>query len=145
MLTAGVIGAVIAAALAWNLTKRLASDRIQRLMDRRRSSSRLVSRGEYLDGGRHVPVSLALSGSAFYYESAGSKESLNLEWVEEVTYGHDPVSGHFIGEARLLRLLCFDQPYEFLISVDVIRFWQAMLPAHSKATPQKRVAELAPA
>jgi hypothetical protein len=145
VLTASLIGAVIVAVLGWNLLRRFASDRIQRLMDGRRSSSRLVSRGEYIDEGRHVRVSLALNGAAFYYESAESKDSLDLEWVEEVEYGNDDVTGPIIGEARLMRLRCFDQPFEFLIPIDALHYWQAMLPAHRKTAAKNALPIALPA
>jgi hypothetical protein len=62
MLTWLITGIALAAIvyLVMILAARIASDRIQQFMDRRRASSRLVSRGELIDGNRHLPVALAL-------------------------------------------------------------------------------------
>ena len=131
MLTLVIIGAaVVVIVLGWNLFKRFASDRIQHFMDGRRASSRLVSRGELIDGSRHLPVSLALSASTLYYENSDMQASLDLEWVQEVEYENDVVTGQSVGDGKILRLRCNSQAFEFLIPTGVLQQWQMMLPAH---------------
>jgi len=135
MLTWLTIGIALAAVvyLGRNLARRFASDRIQQLMDRRRASSRLISRGELIDGSRHLPVALALDAATLYYESADLQASLDLQWIEEVEYDGDVVTGHSIGAGRILTLRCYSQAFEFLIPVDALPRWQEVLPAHRRA------------
>lgn len=134
MLTLYSIGAAaVVAVLGWNLIKRFASDRIEHFADGRRASSRLVSRGEFIDGGRHVPVSLAITGSAFYYENSDMQASLDLEWIQEVEYEDELVTGQHVGDGNVLRLRCFSQVFEFILPNDVLQQWMVVLPAHREA------------
>src|SRR3954453_10978668 len=94
MLTWLSLVAVIAAAfLAWNLYKRFGSDRIGLLNDRRRATSGLVSRGEFVDGNRHMAVALAVTQSTFFYENSDMQASLDLQWVREVEYDTELATG----------------------------------------------------
>jgi hypothetical protein len=124
------IAAVVVVYLCRNLAARFASDRTQQLMDRRRASSRLVSRGELIDGSRHLPVALALGAAALYYESSDLQASLDLEWIREVDYDGEVVTGHSVGEGRILTIRCYSQSFQFLIPIAVLPQWQAVLPAH---------------
>jgi hypothetical protein len=135
MFTWLTIGITLAALvyLGRNLARRFASDRIQQLMDRRRASCRLVSRGELIDGSRHVAVALALGASTLYYESSDLQASLDLEWIEEVEYDDEVVTGHSMGAGRILTLRCYSQAFAFLIPIDALAQWQAVLPAHRRA------------
>lgn len=124
-----IAGVVVAALLGWNLARRLAADGIGRLKDRRRASSRLVSSAEFIDGVRHVPVSLALNHLALYYENADMQASLDLEWIQEVEYDDELVTGRSIRRGKVLRLRCYSQVFEFILPVGVLQKWQAELPA----------------
>ena len=130
MLTWVIIGITLAALvyLGRKLTRRVAPDRIQQLMDGRRASSRLVGRGELIDGSRHVPVALALDASTIYYESSDVQASLALEWIQEVEYDDAAVTGYSI-----LTLRCYSQAFEFIIPIEALPQWQAVLPAHRRA------------
>src|ERR1051325_6780433 len=112
MLTWLITGIALAAVfyLIKILAARLASDRIQQFMDRRRASSRLVSRGELVDGNRHLPVALALGPSTLYYESSELQASLDLEWIGEVEYDDDVVTGQYAGAGPILTIRCPTQP-----------------------------------
>jgi hypothetical protein len=130
MAQAVLIGAVIVLALlTWTLLRHLASDRMQQFTDRRRGSSRFVSLGEFVDGSRHLPVAMALSGSAFYYENSNMQASLDLQWIQEVEYENELATGHHVGTGRVMRLRCFSQTFEFVLPEDVVAQWQAILPA----------------
>src|ERR1041385_5776040 len=135
MLTWLVVGIAVVAVLylGRNLATRSASDRIRQVMDRRRASSRLVSRGELIDGNRHLPVDLALSESALFYESSDLQASLDLEWIGEVEYDDAVVTGQYVGDGSILTIRCYSQAFEFLIPIAVLPLWQAVLPAHQAA------------
>ena len=135
MLLLAVLGLALAALLTRVLVKRLSSDHIQRIMDGRRATSRLVTRAEFIDGTRHVPVSLALGALAIYYENQHMQASLDLDWIEAVEYEADLVTGQYAGEGRILRLQCFNEAFEFLIPSDALPHWQSLLSARSLALP----------
>lgn len=116
--------------LAWMLSRRFASDRLQLFSDRRRGSSRLVSRGEFVDGNRHMPVALALTDEAFYYENSDMQASLERHWIQEVEYDDELATGGSIAEGTVLRLRCLSQTFEFVVPADSVRQWKTFLPPH---------------
>ncbi|HSP16336.1 MAG TPA: hypothetical protein VLV78_16430 [Thermoanaerobaculia bacterium] len=130
MLLMWILLAVVAvAALVWNLWKRMAADGMQRLNDERRSSCRLVGRGELVDGKQHIPVAMALSAKTLYYENADLNASLELEYVEEVEYANELVTGQPVAGGKVMRLRCFSKVFEFVIDSAAAPQWQAVLPA----------------
>ncbi len=135
MLTWLVIGIALVGVvyLGRNLAARFASHRLRQFIDRRRTSSRLVSRGELIDGNRHLPVALALSESALFYESSDLQASLDLEWIGEVEYDDAVVAGKYVGDGSVLTIRCYSQAFEFLIPIAALPQWQAVLPAHRQA------------
>jgi hypothetical protein len=89
----------------------------------------LVSSAEFIDGVRHVPVSLALNHRALYYENADMQASLDLEWIQEVEYDDELVTGQSIRRGKVLRLRCYSQVFEFIVPAGALQKWQAVLPA----------------
>jgi hypothetical protein len=131
-----LIGAVmVLGVLTWTLLKQFANDRIQRFTDLRRASSRFVSRGDYVDGRRHLPVVLALGGQAFFYENSDMQASLDLEWIQEVEYEDELTTGQRVGNSRVMRLRCFSQTFEFVLPGDVVAKWQNILPSRRYHRP----------
>jgi hypothetical protein len=124
-----ISGVVIVAVLAWNLTKRFASDGVRRFKDGRRPSARVVSSAEFIDGSRRIPVSLALNEAALYYENSDMQASLDVDWIQEVEYENELVTGQHVGQGKVLRLRCFSRVVEFILPADAIQQWQAVLPA----------------
>jgi hypothetical protein len=131
---------VVLALLGWSLVTRLAADRIQLFSDRRRSSSRLVSLGEFIDGSRHIPVALALTQSTFYYENSDMQACLDLHWIHEVEYEDELATGQTVAAGKVLRLRCFSQTFEFVLPIDVVQRWQALLPPRRISDPAGLVA-----
>src|SRR5437016_10835539 len=84
---------VVVAFLGWNLYRRFGADRIAEISERRRSSSRLVGRGEFVDGNRHLAVALAVTQSTFFYENSDMQASLDLQWVREIEYDTELATG----------------------------------------------------
>ena len=120
----------VVALLLWMLLKRFASDSLQLFSEQRRASSRLVSRGEFVDGNRRLPVALALTDSAFHYENSDMQASVERQWIEEVEYDDELSTGQSIGEGTALRLRCSSQTFEFVLPADSIGQWKTFLPAH---------------
>ena len=125
-----VIPAVVVAFLLFNLFKRLASDRLEAFSASRRGSSQLVSRGELVDGSRHLNVALALTDSAFIYENSDMQASLERKWIQEVEYENELSTGQSVGDGKVLRLRCFSKTFEFVLPPEVAGLWQTALSAH---------------
>ena len=122
------------------LIAHFSSGNIQRFMNQRRAGSQLVSRGELIDGNRHIPVALALGASALYYESSELQASLDLEWICEVDYDDEVVTGHFIGDGKIVTIRCHSQAFEFLIPMAELAQWQRLLPARRRPIEETAVA-----
>ena len=123
-----IVAVVAVALLGWNLYRRFATDRIAVFTERRRADSKIVSRGEYVDGNRHLDVALALTQSTLFYENSDMQASIDLDWVREVEYDTELATGHAIEEGKVLRLRSQSQTFEFVLAQkDVVR-WHLLLP-----------------
>src|SRR6476469_10005185 len=109
------------ALLGFSVFNRFSDDRHEAFSARLRDSSQLVSRGEFIDGSRHLDTALALTDSAFIYESVDGQSSFDRKWIQEVEY----VNG------KMMRLRCFSKTLEFLLSPPVMLQWEAILPAQA--------------
>lgn len=126
--TLAIVALVVAAFLGWNLYKRFISDRIGAINEKRRAGSRLVSRGEFVDGNRHVDVALALTKETFYYENTEMQASIDLQWVREIEYDSELATGIAVGAGRLLRMRSDSQTFEFVLPDDMVTRWTTTLP-----------------
>jgi len=123
------IAAVLAVAfLGWNLYRRFGLDRIAELNERRRTTSRMVSRGEFVDGNRHLAVALAVTQSTFFYENSDMQASLDLQWVREIEYDTELATGLVVDGGKVLRMRSDSQTFEFVLPNDVVARWHMMLP-----------------
>ncbi|MEA2342964.1 MAG: hypothetical protein QOF63_1133 [Thermoanaerobaculia bacterium] len=131
-----VIAAFIAlAVLGWNLYRRLGADRIEKFMERRRTTARMVSRGEFVDGNRHLAVALAVTDSTFFYENSDMQASLDLQWVREIEYDTELATGLAVAGGKVLRLRCDSQTFEFVLPNDVVARWHMMMPPRRVVVP----------
>jgi len=122
-------GVVVVAVLGWNLVRRFGSDRIGALMDKRRATSRFVSRGELVDGNRHLDVALAVTQSTLFYENATMQASVDLQWVREIEYDSVLATGAAPPAGKVLRLRLDIRVLEFIIAADDMPRWHLALPA----------------
>ena len=125
-----IVPGVIVAFLIASLLRRFSSDRIAALNERRRFSSSVVSRAEFIDGQRHLDVALALTDSAFIYENADMQAFLERKWIHEVEYENELSTGQPVPSGKVLRLRCFSRTFEFVIPTEFVSQWQTALPAH---------------
>lgn len=114
--------------LCWNLYRRFGADRIAAFSDKRRPTSRIVSRGEFVDGSRHMEVALALTQTTLFYENADMQASLDLQWISEVEYDTQLSTGNAPAKGKVLRLRCYSQLFEFVVPDDTVARWHMMLP-----------------
>jgi hypothetical protein len=128
-----IVGIGVLAFLGWTLYRSFGADRIAAICDKRRSSSRIVSRGEFFDGNRHMEVALALTRSTFFYENADMQASLELEWISEIEYDTQLSTGHSVTGSKVLRLRCYSQVFEFVVPNDAVAQWHMLLPPRRAA------------
>lgn len=117
--------------LGWHLSRRFGADRIGAFNDRRRAGSRMVSRGDYIDGNRRLPVALAVSESTFFYENSAMQGSLDLAWLREVEYDNELATGRAIERGTVLRLRSGSQTFEFVLPKEAAARWSDTLPART--------------
>ena len=126
---------VAVAYLGWNLYRRFGTDRIAVFNERRRSSSRMVGRGEFVDGNRHLDVALAVTQSMLFYENADMQASLDLQWIREIEYDTELGTGGTVPGGKVLRLRSDSQTFEFVLPNDTVARWHTMLPARRAVAP----------
>lgn len=129
-----IAAAAVALFLCWNLYRRFAAGRIDAFSDRRRAASRIVSRGQFVDGSRHLDVALALTRDTFFYENGDMQASLDLQWIREIEYDTRLATGAAIEGGKVLRLRSDSQSFEFVLPDDVVARWHTMLPARRGVT-----------
>lgn len=126
-------GAVVVLLLSSNLRRRFGADRIAAFSEKRRASSRIVSRGEFFDGNRRMDVALALTGDTFFYENTDLQASLDLQWVREIEYDSSLATGAPIHGGKVLRLRCHSQTFEFVLPEEMVARWETTLPPRRDA------------
>ncbi|HEX7830463.1 MAG TPA: hypothetical protein VF787_12450 [Thermoanaerobaculia bacterium] len=124
---------VVVAILGWNLFRRFGTDRILALNEKRRASSRMVGRGEYFDGNRHLEVALAVTPSTFFYENADMEASIDLQWVREIEYDNELATGSVPPNGKVLRIRSSSQTFEFVLPEATVARWHVMLPPRRDA------------
>lgn len=70
-----------------------------------------------------------MNESTLFYENDDWRGSLDLEYVEEIEYEDELMTGHEVGTGTVLRLRCFSKVFEFVLDHGVVPQWQAVLPA----------------
>ncbi|HEX9500577.1 MAG TPA: hypothetical protein VGA10_02890 [Thermoanaerobaculia bacterium] len=123
-----IVGLAVLAALIWILMRMRSTDLLEEKMARRRSSSRLVSRADLVEGMERIPVALALTNEAIYYENPDLDASLDLSRIEEIEYDNETATGQVL-DGNALRLRSHGHTFEFVLDPDSTGKWRAMLPA----------------
>ncbi|HVR40029.1 MAG TPA: hypothetical protein VMU84_13110 [Thermoanaerobaculia bacterium] len=124
---------IVVAFLGWNLYQRFGVDRIHALNEKRRATSRMVGRGELVDGNRHLEVALALTQETLFYENADMQASIDLQWVREIEYDTELTTGTTRPNGKVLRLRSHSQTFEFVLPNDLLARWHMMLPPRREA------------
>jgi hypothetical protein len=135
MVWLSIVATAVVAFLGWNLYRRFGADRMAELTERRRGTSRMVSRGDFVDGNRHLDVVLSLTQSTFFYENADMEASVELQWVSEVEYDDGLATGGAIKGGKVLRLRCYSQVFEFVLPTEFVPRWHMMLPPRRTLYP----------
>jgi hypothetical protein len=128
-----LLALAVAGFLGWNLYRRFGADRIAAFNEKRRATSRLVGKGELVDGNRHLEVALALTNTTLFYENADMQASVDLQWVREIEYDTELATGTVPQNGKVLRLRSQSQTFEFVLPNDVVARWHMMLPPRRAA------------
>jgi hypothetical protein len=139
-----IAGIAIVAILGFNLFQRFGSDRIAAFIEKRRKTSRMVGRGEFVDGNRHLEVALALDNDTFFYENGDMQASIDLQWVREIDYDTELATGTMPPAGRVLRLRSNSQAFEFVIPNDDVARWHMMLPPRRSSEASAAAVSLPP-
>ena len=123
-----IVGLAVLAVLIWFFIRTRSRDLLEEKMARRRSSSRLVSRADLVEGLERIPVALALTNEAIFYENPDLDASLDLKQIEEVEYDNETATGQVL-DGNALRLRSHGHTFEFVLDPDSTGKWRAMLPA----------------
>jgi hypothetical protein len=126
--TVTVVGLAVLAVLVGLYLNLRRKDVLGALMDKRRGSSKLVTRAEYVEGRDQIPVALSVSADTLYYESPDMEASFELNRLDEIEYDDDLATGRDVHGYRVLRLRSHGAAFEFLIDKADAAKWVAALP-----------------
>jgi hypothetical protein len=129
--TVTIIGLAVLAVLVVIYLKLRQGDVLGALMEKRRGSSKLVTRADYVEGREQIPVALSLSADTIYYENADMEASFDLNRIDEIEYSDDLATGRDVHGHRVLRLRSHGATFEFLLEKAIAPKWEAALPAHT--------------
>lgn len=134
---AAVVGLIVVAVLISVYLKLRQKDVLDVHLAKHRASSKLVTRAEYVEGPELIPVALALTDTAFYYENNDLEASFDLDRLDEVEYDDDLATGRTLhGACRVLRLRSHGAAFEFVLDkADCVK-WSAALPPRTYGQPQ---------
>ncbi len=128
--TITIIGLIVLAGLAILFVKTRSKDLVEDIMNKRRPTSRLVTRGDYVEGLEHISVALALTDDTFYYENPDLEARFDLSRIEEVEYSDELATGRSVSHgSSVLRLRSHGAAFEFVLGAPDYAKWQAALPA----------------
>ena len=130
-----LVGLVVLVVLVVVYLKLRRGDEIGALMDKRRGSSKLVTKADYVEGREQIPVALSLSADTLYYESPDMEASFELSRIDEVEYTDDLATGRDVHGCRVLRLRSHGATFEFLLDKADANKWMAVLPPHLYGQP----------
>ena len=128
--TMTIVGVLVLAVLVVVFLKVRQRDLIAAFMEKRRSSAKLVSRADYVEGAELIPVAIALTATTFYYENPDLEASFDLDRIDEIEYSDELATGKsHTANSRVLRLRSHGTAFEFLIENAESRKWENALPA----------------
>ena len=130
--TLTIVGVIVLAVLVVVFLKVRQRDLLGAIMEKRRASSKLVSRADYVEGAETIPVALALTDGTFYYENPDMESSLDLDRIDEIEYSDELMTGKNHGEdCRVLRLRSHGTAFEFLVERAESKKWESALPSRT--------------
>lgn len=130
-----VVGIAVLAVLVWFLYRKFSQDRIQELVDKRKSSARVALPAEFVEANQRIPVALAVTDQSILYENSDMEARIDLEQIEEVEYASDLFTGQEVANGRVLRLRSHGHSYEFIVDKVSGERIESVLPRHRADEP----------
>ncbi|HUP62834.1 MAG TPA: hypothetical protein VNA69_20740 [Thermoanaerobaculia bacterium] len=123
---AGLIVLVVMVVVFLRLRRK---DLVTEFMQKRKATSKLVSRADYVEGMERIPVAISLSDDTFYYENPDLEASFELGRIDEVEYGDELATGRTLDEPwRVMRLRCHGAAFEFVMDKNDCAKWMEVIP-----------------
>ena len=127
--TLTIIGLIVLGVLIWLFFRTRTGDLITEMVEKRRPTSRLVCRADYVEGLDRIPVAIALTDDTFYYENPDLQASFELRRIEEIDYDDEMLTGHAADAGhRVMRLRSHGRAFEYLLPRAEADKWAAALP-----------------
>ncbi|HVT03424.1 MAG TPA: hypothetical protein VHL58_08645 [Thermoanaerobaculia bacterium] len=123
-------GLAVVAVLLIFLRKRHGDDMLAAIMNSRRGASKVVTKGDYVDGMEHIQVALALDDSMFHYENSDMKAFIEIARIDEVEYDTELATGKDVEQSKVLRLRTHGQAFEFILDKTDVERWISAFPPH---------------
>lgn len=124
------LGILAVAVLTWFFLRTRSADLLEAIMMKRRSSSRIATRAEFVEGINHIPVALSLTDKSLFYENPDLEAQLELDRIEEVEYDNELAIGKGVDHGKVLRLRSHGHAFEFILAGNEADKWQNLLPPH---------------
>ncbi|HJW93208.1 MAG TPA: hypothetical protein VJ901_06295 [Thermoanaerobaculia bacterium] len=116
-------------------------DHIDELLNKRRASSKLVTRADYMEGLERMPVALALTEDTFFYENPDFNAMFGLQMIDEIEYDDELATGRQVEHGSIaLRLRSHGTTFEFILAPDVCNKWMEALPPRRADEPRVKAA-----
>lgn len=129
--TLTVVGLVILVALTWFFFRTRQQDMIEEILMKRRPTSKIATRAEYVEGIERVPVALSLAGDSLYYQNPDMDASFELNAIDEIEYDDELSTGQNVEDgSRALRLRAHGRAVEFVLSTPDCQQWMSAVPPH---------------
>ena len=127
--TVTVVGLVVLVALIVFFMKTRSKDLLAEIIEKKKPSSRIVTRAEYVEGLEKIPVSLSLGTDTFYYENPDLQASFDLAMIDEIEYDDELSTGRSVEHGcRVLRLRAHGASFDFILAPGDCEKWMAALP-----------------
>ncbi|MBV8517216.1 MAG: hypothetical protein JO197_07425 [Acidobacteria bacterium] len=125
-----VAGVVVLAALVVAFIKMRQKDLLDAIAQKRKGSSKLVTRAEYVEGVEKIPVVLSVSDDTLYYENSDLEAMFELARLDEIEYADELSTGkNLAAGAHVLRLRSHGTTFEYVLNPGDDAKWRSALPA----------------
>jgi len=137
--TVTVVGLVVLAALIVFFFKTRSKDLLSEIVEKKKASSAIVARAEYVEGMERIPVAISLTGQTFYYENPDLQASFDLAMIDEIEYDDELSTGRPVEQGcRVLRLRSHGTTFDFILTPADCQSWMAALPPRRMDGPSQK-------
>jgi hypothetical protein len=137
--TVTVVGLVVLAALIIVFVRTRSRDLLAEILEKKKASSKIVSRAEYVEGLERIPVAVSISDASFYYENPDLQASFDLQMIDEIEYDDELSTGRSVEHGcRVLRLRSHGATFDFILAPGDCERWMAALPPRRLDDPAQK-------